>query len=285
VEQFGQIVCNGHEELSISLKEVCRKWHVEFCVHGRAQHGLAESRPGRSVINLPIEQLPLFLDRLRKVRDSCMERGQLGGASVGEMVVMDQGEQVVLRDPDRVRGHRARQHPRFPVRYAVVCQPLPTDLSPRPTPLRAEFRDLSAGGAQILLPCRLELGQQVEIAGLIEGQPFRARAEVVGAELRAGRDANGGNLRHSLKWLTYNAAAADILTMALLQASGDKPAQPDAASESETPPAQVPEETAWVGCPTPDDTPGPSRLLGHSREVGNSLGYAVISPRLWPPMR
>jgi PilZ domain len=284
VERFGQIVCNRHEELSISLKEVRQRWHVEFCVHGPAQEGLTESRPGRSVINLPIEQLPQFLDRLEQVRDSCVKRGQLDEGSVGEMVVMDQGERVVLRDSDRLRGHRARQHRRFPVRYPVVCQPLPTDRSPRPTILRAEFRDLSVGGAQILLPCRLELGQQVEVAGLIEGQPFRARAEVVGAELQAGGDAIGGDLRHSLKWLTYNAAAADILTMALFRSSGDRPARPDAACEPGTFPEQVPAETAWVGWPKPDDTPGAAGPLGYSREIGKPLGYATPSPGTRPRM-
>jgi hypothetical protein len=232
VEQFGQIICNQHEELWISLKEVGRRWLVELRVRGRAQNGLGESQSRESIITLPIDQLPLLLNRLERVRESCVKRGQLGGASVGEMVVMDRGEEVVLRDPNRMGGHRGRQHPRVPVRYAVLCQPLPTALSPQPLVLRGEFRDLSVGGAQLLLPCRLELGQQVEVAGSIEGQSFRARAEVVGAELRLGRDANGRGLRHHLKWLTYNAAAADILTNTLLRATGDSPAHPDTASES-----------------------------------------------------
>jgi len=47
--------------------------------------------------------------------------------------------------PERLRERR--QSPRVAVRYAVLCQPLPTELSPRPMILRAEFRDLSVGGA------------------------------------------------------------------------------------------------------------------------------------------
>ncbi len=288
MEEFGQIICNRYEELSISLKEVCDRWHVEFRVHSRAQDGAAETRPGRSIINLPIEQLPLFLDRLGQVRDSCVSRGQLGGTSVGEMVVMDQGERVVLRDPEHLRFRRARQYQRFPVRYGVVCQPQPTDLSPRPRCVRGEFRDLSAGGAQILLPCRLELGQAVEVAGMIEGQPFRAKAEVVGAQLEHGWDANRGNLRHSLKWLTYNAAAADILTMALLQAAGDRSAQPYTVAESGTALEQVLEGPAPIrgpAGPTGEDTPGASGAHGCSREIGRPLGYAMSSPGPWPPRR
>ena len=45
MEQFGQIVCNRHEALSISLKEVCRSWHVELRIHGRAESGGPESHP------------------------------------------------------------------------------------------------------------------------------------------------------------------------------------------------------------------------------------------------
>jgi hypothetical protein len=285
VEQFGQIVCNRHEEIRISLKEVCRQWHVEFRVHGRAQDELEAPRPGRNVINLPVDQLPQFLERLGQVRDSCVQRGQLRGAPVGEMVVMDQGERVVLREPDRARGHHARRYQRFPVRYPVVCQPLPTDRSPRPPCLRAEFRDLSAGGAQILLPCRLDLGQQVEVAGLIEGQPFRAKAEVVGAELSAGASANEVSLRHSVKWITYNAAAADILTMALLQASGGGLAQSDTASEPETVPGQASAQTAWIGSPAPEAAPGSAGGFGFSREIGKPLGYATRSSGTRPAMR
>ena len=107
----------------------------------------------------------------------------------------------------------------------------------------------------------------------------------MGAELQADRDINGGNLRHSLKWLTYNAAAADILTMALLQASGDSSAHPDAASESGAPAGQVPAETAWLGWPAPGDTPGVPGPLDHSREIGKPLGYAIPSPDTWSRTR
>ncbi len=288
MEEFGQIICNRYEELSISLKEVCDRWHVEFRVHTRVQGGAAGTRPGKSIINLPIEQLPLFLDRLGQVRDSCVSRGQLGGTSVSEMVVMDQGERVVLQNPERLCWQRVRQYQRFPVRYGVVCQPLPTDLSPRPPCLMAEFRDLSVGGAQILLPCRLDLGQQVEVAGLIEGQPFRAKAEVVGGQLEVGGDAKRRRLRHSIKWLTYNSAAADILTMALLEATGNKSAQPDTVAESGTAPEQVLEEPAtidWPTGPSGEDRPAVSGARGYSREIGRPLGYAISSPGPWSPRR
>jgi len=100
--------------------------------------------------------------------------------------------------------------------------------------LQGEFRDISVGGAQVWLPSRLELGQLVDVAGMLDGQPFRARAEVVGAGLQVRKGVNGGLVRHSLKWLTYNAAAADILTMTLVQPAGGELEEGEQPSESST---------------------------------------------------
>jgi hypothetical protein len=68
--------------------------------------------------------------------------------------------------------------------------------------LRGEFRDLRVGGAQLWLPCRLELAQRVEVAAMIDGQPFRARGEIVGAGLQSKGDPKTGYIRHSLRWIT-----------------------------------------------------------------------------------
>ena len=225
MERLGQIPCSVYEEMWVSLKEVCQKWHVELRLCGRLDDRLPQERPARVAINLPIEQLPILLEQLAQVRDSCIKRGLLACESPGETVVMGREESVVLQDRYRLRGQRGRRHPRMQVRYSVICQPLASAQSPRSAILQGEFRDLSAGGAQIWLPCRLELGQQVEIAGMIDGQPFRARAEVVGAGIQLKRGPIGEQVRHSLKWVSYNAAAADILTMTLVQPSGADPAR------------------------------------------------------------
>jgi hypothetical protein len=183
--------------------------------HAQAASAVETHHPEEAALRFPTDELPLFLDQRRPVGEPCLSGGQLREATAGAIVLMDQGEPVVLPPPDR-RGER-RQYPRVPVRYAVLCRPLPTEPLPQPMTHWAAFRNLSVRGAQILLPCRLGLGEQVEVAGWIEGQPFRARAEVVGAELPAGGDTAKGMLRHSVTWLTYNGAAADILTMTLVQ--------------------------------------------------------------------
>jgi len=158
------------------------------------------------------------------------------------------------------------------VRYSVICQPLATAHSAHTTILQGEFRDLSAGGAQIWLPCRLELGQQVEIAGMIDGQPFRARAEIVGAGLQAKKGPVGEHVRHSLKWLSYNAAAADILTMTLVQPAGAESARGGSPTGPETSRKHV------AGMLTgPDDPRGPTRdveapLAGIPRHSRNRDG-------------
>jgi len=240
VEQLGQIPCSIYEEMRVSLREVCRKWHVELRLCGLSDDESPQERPARVAINLPIEQLPILLEQLAQVRDSCVKRGLLGCESPGEIVVMDRGESVVLQDRYRYRGQRGRRHPRMQVRYSVICQPLATAQAARSTILQGEFRDLSAGGAQIWLPCRLELGQQVEIAGMIDGQPFRARAEVVGASVQVKKGLIGEQVRHSLKWLTYNAAAADILTMTLVQPAGGNSTQSGSLPGPETSRKHVP---------------------------------------------
>jgi len=234
VEEFGHIAFSEHEQIGIFLKEILRKWHVELRLSSRSEAGSPHLRPARSVIDLPLEQLPMLLDRLTRIRDTCVKRGLLGGQAAPEVFTMGRGEPVALRDGSRVRGHRARQHPRMPVRYAILCQTVATEHSPRSMILQGEFRDISVGGAQVWLPSRLELGQLVDVAGMLDGQPFRARAEVVGAGLQVRKGVNGGLVRHSLKWLTYNAAAADILTMTLVQPAGGELEEGEQPSESST---------------------------------------------------
>lgn len=214
-----QMVHSEPKALAIAREEVSGGRTGSARGHGQAAPAVETRRPEEADFRPPVDELPLFLDQLRPMQEPCLSHGRLREATVGAIVLMDQGEQIVLQPPERLRERR--QSPRVAVRYAVLCQPLPTELSPRPMILRAEFRDLSVGGAQIHLPCRLGLGQQVELAGWIEEQPFRARAEVVGAELPARQAPLKGPLRHSLKWLTYNGAAADILTMTWVQLPGD----------------------------------------------------------------
>ena len=232
MEQIGRISLNNHEEMWISLKEVCKAWQVELRLCSRSDAGLPETPRVRSVINLPIEQLLMFLERLAQVRDSCLKRGLLGDDAGGEMVAMSGGESVVVKDYYRVRGHRGRRHPRMAVRYSVLCQTPATEQSPHSMILRGEFRDLSVGGAQIWLPCRLGLGQQVEVAGMIEGQPFRAKGEIVGAGVQVRKGPDGGLIRHSLKWLSYNGAAGDILAMTLAQPARGEATQAESFPES-----------------------------------------------------
>ena len=236
MEQFGQICCNRHEELWISLKEVCKKWRIELRVLGRSEAGTAQPRAGSGLITLPIEQVPLVVDRLVQAWDSCVKRGLIGAPSAKETIIMDQGEPVVLREHSRAQSQRGRRHPRMSVRYPLVCQTVTTTNCPRSRILKGEFRDLGVGGAQVWLPDRLQLGQLLEVAAMIDGQPFRARAEIVGAGLQSKHESNGGqSFRHSLRWLSYNSAAGDILTMTLVRQSGDHLPSPGPASASRDP--------------------------------------------------
>jgi hypothetical protein len=287
MEQLGLVVCNRHEEVWISLKEVRQEWHIELRVYERSDDGGRQPRPGRDVINLPVEQLPLLLERLAQAKDSCLRRGLLWVSGDGHVAPVGRAATAVQPDRARAAGMRARLHPRLPVRYAVLCQPMVVGEVQRSAVLRGEFRDLSVGGAQLWLPSRLNLAQQVEIGAMIEGQAFRAKAEIVGADLRSKGDPETRCIRHSLKWITYNSAAADVLTLTLLQldvasptadrASGAGPSGEPAGffggaeGRGERPPAHPGAET-----------PG---AAGCSREIGRPLGYMVTSGAAWEAMR
>jgi hypothetical protein len=235
VEQIGKICCNRHEELWISLKEVCKKWHIELRLFGRSEAGTPQPRAGGGLINLPIEQVPLVVDRLVQALDSCVKRGLVSAPPAKELIIMDRGEPVVLREHSRMQSQRGRRHPRMSVRYPLVCQTVASTNGPRSQILKGEFRDLGVGGAQVWLPNRLELGQLLEVAAMIDGQPFRARAEIVGAGLQSKHNSGGQSFRHSLRWLSYNAAAGDILTLTLVRQSEGQGLAPGSTSVPEGP--------------------------------------------------
>ena len=285
MEQLGQIVCNRHEEVWISLKEICRRWHIELRIYDRSDDGWRQPRPGRDLINLPVEQLPLLLDRLGQAKDSCVKRGLLC-VSADFDGPEERSAAPTQRDRERAAGIRARRYPRLPVRHPAVCQPMPTGELQRSMVLRGEFRDLSVGGAQIWLPCRLELAQRVEVAAMIDGQPFRAKGEIVGADLQSKGDPKTGYIRHSLRWITYNSAATDILTMTLMQselaASAEK-SDPEFVWPSR-PTAEQPTLDAAPDRPTDTGAEKPT-LADYSREIGRPLGYMLTSAPAWAAAR
>ena len=222
MQPLGRIICNRHEEIWILLKEVCQKWYVELRPYAQSGNGTSQFRPGRDVINLPVEQIPLLLEQLTHTKDLCVKQGLLQLPSPNETVTMHKGVPVV-KGGLSAAGQPVRRHPRLSVRYPVVCQLLANGQSQHRDLVRAEIRDISLGGAQIWLPCRLELLQRIEVSGMIDGQPFRARAEIVGADLRSNRDPKTGHVRHNLRWLEYNPGAKEILERAFAPASKPSP--------------------------------------------------------------
>jgi hypothetical protein len=101
--------------------------------------------------------------------------------------------------------------------------------------MRGEIRDLSLGGAQAWLPSRVGLFQRVDVAALIDGEPFRARAEIVGADLPKRNQPGAAYLRHSFRWVEIGSEAKDVLSRTVTKAltfdnaSTDSPHQSSAA--------------------------------------------------------
>lgn len=235
MENLGRVICNRYEELWISLTEILGKGHLELHVHWRPTDGSPQPSRMRDLVVLPVEQLPALLQHLKQATDLLTRRGLLDPTSSPEMVLMERGEVIVRGQPTRMTGSRCRRHSRVPVQCAVVCRPLGSNQVESSPLLRGEIRDLSLGGAQAWLPSRVGLFQRVDVAALIDGEPFRARAEIVGADLPTRKHPGTGYLRHSFRWVEIGSKAKDVLSRTVSKAlpsgnaSADSPQQSSAA--------------------------------------------------------
>ncbi len=218
MEKLGRVICNRHEDMWISLTETLGKSHLELHVYSRSADGSPESSRMRDLVILPIEQLPALLQHLLQARDLCTRRGLLGNTPPPEMVLMERGEAVGRGRPTPMAGSRCRRHLRVPIQCSVVCRPLGANQDETSPLLRGEIRDLSLEGAQAWLPSRVGLFQRVDVAALIDGEPFRARAEIVAADLPTRNQPGTGYLRHSFRWVEIGPQAKDLLSRTVSKA-------------------------------------------------------------------
>jgi hypothetical protein len=74
-----------------------------------------------------------------------------------------------------------------------------------------EVLNVSAGGAQVSLPQRFPRFSHVELFMVVDGMVFRGRAEVAGADAALQSGPACGQFRHSLRWMSLEGPARDIL--------------------------------------------------------------------------
>jgi c-di-GMP-binding flagellar brake protein YcgR len=237
MEPFGKLPCNALEEVWVSLRESLGKASLELRVCTLAPAGKTSPRSDREAILLPIDQLPRLLELLTQVRQICISRGYLYESVSASVVTMQHGESVVL--PLQRRTTVARRDPRIPMRLAVDCRVVEAEGILSTRRVSGEIRDISLRGAQIWLPQRLPRFKTVDIAGLLDGSMFQARAQVVNIQPEALRDPATGCHRHGLQWVSMEPRPRALLTTAIARRSESVPAMP------------APHPTAPPGEPSP----------------------------------
>jgi hypothetical protein len=138
---------------------------------------------------------------------------------------MERGQTVPLAIEDRPKVQASRQHPRVTLNVRGECRQLDKkDFWPG-KPVVGEVLNVSAGGAQVCLPQRFPRFSQVELFMVVDGLVFRGRAEVAGADASVQGGTAGGQFRHSLRWMSLEGPAKDVLTRIVASRTA-RPADP-----------------------------------------------------------
>jgi hypothetical protein len=110
------------------------------------------------------------------------------------------------------RRRDARQFPRIAMNPAVECRVVDPEGPAAAQAIFGQIKNVSQGGAQAWLPQRLSQLKQVEVFMTIEGVSFRGRAEIVGADVPAQTERQGGLFRHNLRWVALHAQSMAALS-------------------------------------------------------------------------
>jgi hypothetical protein len=156
--------------------------------------------------------LPVFLKTLSDVRDALAYRGLIYVPPPEQTTHMERGAALALGGDSRPRSQAARQHRRVPLNIRGECRLIDKkDFWPG-RPVVGEVMNVSLGGAQVRLPRRFPRSSQVELFMVVDGMLFRGRAEIAGADTEVQSGASSGQFRHSLRWVSLEGHAKDILT-------------------------------------------------------------------------
>ena len=200
-EKLGKVALNQIESIWLSLQEIRGEPHLELRVHTRATPGDLTPLSGGQAIALPVGLLPELLRVMTAVQDLLMTQGLIPRS---EGQITERENPISVRRAALRNRTESRRHPRMHLCLPVECRMVdPNSFWPGKR-IVGELKDVSIGGAQLLLPERLPRFKQVEVFAVIEGRPFRGRAEIVGAELQQ-KHPNNGHYRHSLRWVGIDA--------------------------------------------------------------------------------
>lgn len=224
-EELGQVFCSPLEEVRLSLREIRGEPHVELRVYRRAAPTDASALPSTEGVAIPVNVLPDLVRVLTQARDLLIKQGRIFIPPSTEAKVTELGELITERLDDRPVGQRGRQYSRVALNVSVECRLLDPASVWAGKSVTGEVKDVSLGGAQVLLPKCFPRFRQLEVFMMIEGTPFRARAEIVGTDLMKMKKGQE-SCRHNLRWVVMDAPAKAALSKVVpaeSQEEGDPP--------------------------------------------------------------
>jgi PilZ domain len=211
-ERLGHLVRDQGEEIWVSLREAGGEQHVELRVYERQTFAKAEPAPGKERVSVPVSLLPALVKALSQAQEILVKRGLIYVPLTPKVTHMERGLTVLLGMEDRPKIQASRRHPRVPLNVRGECRQLDKkDFWPG-KPVAGEVLNVSAGGAQVCLPQRFPRFSQVELFMVVDGLVFRGRAEVAGADASVHGGTAGGQFRHSLRWVSLEGPAKEVLT-------------------------------------------------------------------------
>ncbi len=210
-EKLGHVLRNPLEEVRLSLLEIRGEPHVELRVYRRAAPTEASALPSTEGVAIPVNVLPDLVRVLTQARDSLTKQGRIFVPAPTEARVMERGELITEHLGDRHAGQAGRQYPRVAMNVPVECRLLDPGSIWAGKPVTGEVKDISLGGAQVWLPKCFPRFRQIEVVMMIEGAPFRARAEIVGTDLMKTKKGQE-SCRHNLRWVVMDASAKAALS-------------------------------------------------------------------------
>jgi hypothetical protein len=181
-------------------------------VYERQASAKAEPAPGKERVSVPVSLLPALVKTLSEVQETLAHRGVIYNAPTPKVTHMERGDSLSFLTEARPKTQASRKHPRVTLNVRGECRLLDKKNFWPGKPVVGEIVNVSLGGAQVCLPTRFPRFGQVDLFMVVDGMMFRGRAEVAGADAEVQSGPACGQFRHSLRWVSLEGPAKDVLT-------------------------------------------------------------------------
>ena len=211
-ERLGYLVRGQGEEIWVTLRNGSGESQVELRVYERQTSVNAELAPGKERVFIRVSLLPALVKTLSQAQETLAQRGLIYVPTTPKVTHMERGSAVALGTEDRPKVQASRKHPRVALNIRGECRLLDKKSFWPGKPVVGEILNVSLGGAQACFPTRFPRFGQVELLMVVDGMMFRGCAEVAGADAEVQSGPTYGQFRHSLRWVSLEGPAKEVLT-------------------------------------------------------------------------